>query len=612
MPSPSDAPVGTSNRVVADNGRILRQDSISQPRPSMIVERRLDKYVEDYRTRRGVSEPSATIQPSEPPAIDPSIAQPATNQDAVNPRASEVVMPISQPEEHFVARADFDNAFAANHWGTPVIQQSIPLSDSLLVQPESSPTQSQATPTEPVKFQRIDSAHPTSQQLAGRAKLNYPIEQNVEPNVDQVARELERYSELGSIAEQTARNKEQQILVDPETREIVAAVSSAIASVIKDQPVDQILPEAKNLFESNLKQHAMVLEQQSAASQGDESGISDAMISSIVQQRQQQADVAPIAATVSPTTLASQLRDRIATHQRSIIGSPAHPTQEKNAEDSAAVETAEMPVAEMPVAEMPVAEMPVAEMDDRQTRPCKNQSTPIVTFKPTVGNSVPMEAAAWDVEDFRWPAITNQMIVSGGPAIEQLLAIATSRAAAGPKRVAVSSAGRSQGATTIAITMARIAVAAGMKTLLVDADVASPSLSQRVGLSANMSWLNGVNKDLPVAELIVRSKTSNLCMMPLSSTVTRVTWPRFIFDNLGELVSPGLQHFDLVLIDAGPVSQLLDELSSPANLLDAVVLVDSTAKPKEVQVYQNRLTTFGVDNLVLAENRKSAAASQVA
>lgn len=223
-----------------------------------------------------------------------------------------------------------------------------------------------------------------------------------------------------------------------------------------------------------------------------------------------------------------------------------------------------------------------------------------------------MEAAAWDVEDFRWPAITNQMIVSGGPAIEQLLAIATSRAAAGPKRVAVSSAGRSQGATTIAITMARIAVAAGMKTLLVDADVASPSLSQRVGLSANMSWLNGVNKDLPVAELIVRSKTSNLCMMPLSSTVTRVTWPRFIFDNLGELVSPGLQHFDLVLIDAGPVSQLLDELSSPANLLDAVVLVDSTAKPKEVQVYQNRLTTFGVDNLVLAENRKSAAASQVA
>ena len=92
--------------------------------------------------------------------------------------------------------------------------------------------------------------------------------------------------------------------------------------------------------------------------------------------------------------------------------------------------------------------------------------------------------------------------------------------------------------------------------------------------------------------------------MPLASNVQRVTWPRFIFDNLGEMMTKAESYFDLVLIDAGPVSQLLDELSSPEQLLDTMVLVDSNAKLKEIEVYQNRLQTFGVNNIVLAENRR--------
>ena len=379
----------------------------------------------------------------------------------------------------------------------------------------------------------------------------------------------------------------------------MAAVSSAIASVIGDQTEEQLLPEAKSLFESNLKQHSVVLDDtgRQRENQTTENSISDAMISSIAEQRQLQDDMAPISSTVSPTTLADQLRERIAKHQRSMVESNS--ASRAGATDAITAATNR-------------AETPVAEVADESSDVSNDQRRPLVKFKQSHETSIPMEAAAWDVEDFRWPAITNQMIVTGGPAIEQLLSIATSQVTAQPKRIVVTSAGRAQGATTIAITMARMAVAAGMRTLLVDADVASPSLSQRIGLAANMSWLNGINKDLPMSELIVRSKASNMCTMPLSSTVTRVTWPRFIFDNLGQLLEPSQSYFDLVLIDAGPASQLLDELSRPANLLDAVILVDSTAKMKEIEVYQNRLSTFGIDNLVLAENRKTAAASNVA
>ena len=100
--------------------------------------------------------------------------------------------------------------------------------------------------------------------------------------------------------------------------------------------------------------------------------------------------------------------------------------------------------------------------------------------------------------------------------------------------------------------------------------------------------------------------------MPLVSNVQRVTWPRFIFDNLGEMLNKAESYFDLVLIDAGPVSQLLDELSSPEQLLDTMVLVDSNAKLKEIEVYQNRLQTFGINNIVLAENRRHGAAINAA
>ena len=225
---------------------------------------------------------------------------------------------------------------------------------------------------------------------------------------------------------------------------------------------------------------------------------------------------------------------------------------------------------------------------------------------------MPFKIASWDVEDFRWAPTAKRMLDNGGKAITNLLDVTLNRTVAKTKRVVVAGAGRGQGTTTIAVSLARAANAAGYRTLLIDADVASPELSEVAGLSARMSWLNGIGSDLPIGESVIRSKKSNLCLMPLVSNVQRVTWPRFIFDNLGEMMKKAESYFDLVLIDAGPVSQLLDELSSPEQLLDTMVLVDSNAKLKEIEVYQNRLQTFGVNNIVLAENRRHGAAIDAA
>ena len=224
---------------------------------------------------------------------------------------------------------------------------------------------------------------------------------------------------------------------------------------------------------------------------------------------------------------------------------------------------------------------------------------------------IPLDVAAWDVEDFRWPVVTNQLIVSAGQVLQELLQASSGSATNGAQRMAITSAQRTQGATSVAISLARWAAAQGHRTLLIDADVACPSLSSRVGMDSSLSWLNGINRDLPIAELIIRSRRSNLCVMPLASKVSRVIWPRFIFDCLGELLDPVASQFDLILIDAGSASQLLDELSQPGHLLDGLLLIND-GDPKSLSTIQRRLLTFGIQHLVLVENRQHSAVPQVA
>ncbi|MFT7630310.1 MAG: Mrp family chromosome partitioning ATPase [Mariniblastus sp.] len=225
---------------------------------------------------------------------------------------------------------------------------------------------------------------------------------------------------------------------------------------------------------------------------------------------------------------------------------------------------------------------------------------------------IPTSVAAWDVEDFRWPVVTNRMIVSGGEALDQLSRSAFELLTATNQRLAVAGLGRSEGTTSIAISLARWAAACGKSVLLVDADLVSPGLTQQVGLSPELSWINAVNRSMPPAEVIVRSQQSNLCVMPVAQVDSRVTWPRFIYDNLGELIDGVRSHFDLVILDVGPANQLLAESSRSSLLVDATLMVHNGVNSSEFQKTKSRLEMFGLRKMMIAENRTPQIASNVA
>ena len=547
--------VGSENNGQPATVRLMRQDEMSLPKPRMLSEERLERYVQNLRA--------------------------------------------SETKNAAVDQSSISNSIVT--WSTPQASRALNLSEATLIRPQAT-HHAHSAHTDPEPHLRTwpkeaEAAAAVEAQLEQASQLDEQLNQ-LELRIDQ----LKSKEAAISAVEQSAR--EQAILTNPQTSELVTAISTAIVSAIQEKSEEDVLPQAKSIFEKSLQQHTVTLGDLNDSVAAAETSASEAMFSSIAAHRQETLPPATISNTLSPTALVEQLRQRIADYQRTMTSQTA--TEAANLVKLSAAKPAMAPLDENAAIE--TVDPPESVMDSLASQ----GQPPAVQFTSPENAAIPFKAASWDVEDFRWSAITNQMLDSGSSAVGQLLEVAMGRTAAKTKRIAVAGAGRGQGTTTIATSLARAAIDAGYKTLLIDADVASPDLSQTVGLAANMSWLNGIGTDFPLGETVIRSKKSNLCLMPLSATVKRVTWPRFIFDNLGEMLVKAESYFDLILIDAGPASQLLDELSSPEYLLDTMVLVDATAKAKDIEVYQNRLQTFGIDNLVLAENRRSASAVDAA
>ena len=90
--------------------------------------------------------------------------------------------------------------------------------------------------------------------------------------------------------------------------------------------------------------------------------------------------------------------------------------------------------------------------------------------------------------------------------------------------------------------------------------------------------------------------------MPMTPIVTRVTWPRFIYDSLGALTSKVGSSFDLIIFDVGPTSQLFAELSSSSLMINAGLIVHNGTGISNFQKTRDLLQEFGVSKYLVAQN----------
>lgn len=228
---------------------------------------------------------------------------------------------------------------------------------------------------------------------------------------------------------------------------------------------------------------------------------------------------------------------------------------------------------------------------------------------------IPVQTAAWDVSEFRWPMISDQMIKVGADAIQALSSTVLTTLAGTRRRVAVTSPSRRAGTTSLTISLARWVANQGGRVLVVDADLLHPELSSLVGLGPGISWLSLLSRrdQTPVhgSEYIIRSQQSPICVMPLFPGHERVRTKEKIYDQLGKMIDPLTFDFDLILLDMGPVSQIVAELSSGQLLLDTALMVHQE-KDFSVTQAQNQLRALDVEQFVFAQNSVQPARSSVA
>jgi len=307
-------------------------------------------------------------------------------------------------------------------------------------------------------------------------------------------------------------------------------------------------------------------------------------------------DIAAAIASVLTNVPENKLSDKIESGLPEIVKEPEVPKPHIVVAPSTPLASKEEPLKLLP--EVPRREytLPVSE----HNFVAKKKPNPVAEI-PKATKTVSLSAAAWDVPEFRYPKVTDQILAvqSGygdlGGNCENMLSPFG-------KTIVVTAPTRGQGTTTMSITLARLFASSGKRVLLVDADIMQPVLSKTIGLNG-VSWYRNSRSTEPVGECIIHGKKSGVCVMPLDGPVSNVAaHSEPIFDQLESNLDKVRGEFEVIVIDAGPVWQIVDEISHDSHLVDVAMLVNQDTHSNGFAEARERLMDRGIFKFIAAQN----------
>jgi Mrp family chromosome partitioning ATPase len=215
--------------------------------------------------------------------------------------------------------------------------------------------------------------------------------------------------------------------------------------------------------------------------------------------------------------------------------------------------------------------------------------------------------AAYETRRFAWPRNVEVLIAAAGSEFAEFARELQDRVHAGRKTLVVTGVERGEGRTTVLLALARLAANRNLRTVVVDVDLAAPQLSEQLGLRPELGWDDVYAERLAATDALIESIDDRLTVLPLRSPPAD---PRSLAGKagLGEILAELRARYDLVLLDAGPLSddpQAIDlaAVLGGAVIDDGLVVRDRRrTQPKQVQAVCRRLTALGVRHWDIAEN----------
>jgi len=168
------------------------------------------------------------------------------------------------------------------------------------------------------------------------------------------------------------------------------------------------------------------------------------------------------------------------------------------------------------------------------------------------------------------------------------------------RRLLVTSARPEEGKTTVAVNLALMAVSAGRKVVLVDADLRRPSLHTIMGIGNEIGLANVLTSGAQPSEVLRKIQSTRM----EASTGTLAVLPSgpFSLRTIHTLSSPRLQsllktlseQYEWVLVDSPPILSVNDPLVLSAGVDDVLLVVRAgEVRSRELRIAKERLDRAG-------------------
>lgn len=257
---------------------------------------------------------------------------------------------------------------------------------------------------------------------------------------------------------------------------------------------------------------------------------------------------------------------------------------------------------------------PLSSFTGQRYEPAPLGATPKVPQHPTGTLQ-----AATTVTAFRWPRVCQVLGSRCADQFQGAVDALLAEASKGRSLIGVVGLHSGQGCTTTLLCLAQQLAARNQRVIVLDANFAAPQLAASLGVelqtgsrqdraSGGRAWQDILERGVPVAEAVVRSKADRIDLLPLDGRPTN--GPR-LAAGLQPAITSGvlLDAYDLVLVDLGAILQPLSQASILELIrnmrMDAAVVVTGPqpADPRELDLVGQLLSQRGCELFGTIENR---------
>jgi Mrp family chromosome partitioning ATPase len=235
----------------------------------------------------------------------------------------------------------------------------------------------------------------------------------------------------------------------------------------------------------------------------------------------------------------------------------------------------------------------------------KSPLAPLSTFAP-----VQQQAAfrpALEVDHFSWPESCDTLLDRAQDSWSSFADMVGASIEDGHDCIALCSCHRGEGRTSVTLAAAKLLAERGLSIVVVDGDFDRPHLADHCGVAAQNGWGEVLDGELSLGESLIQAVEDGVTLMPWCGARMTAT-QRANTLRIAATFSTLREHYDLILLDAGPLDgsetiSAFAALAKAAAVDGAYMIYDARSTDGEMLTATcDQLRSAGVHVQALIEN----------